>query len=609
MRLAALAPPRRELRARLQRRVDGRLGRQPVLDRAQLAPAQQHRQGDGGDRAARRRLRGAARAADRRRRAGRRRAPGSTSVPSPSTSPTTTTGTEPGDQPAGGAPTAASTTTTGAPSTPAAGSPSTTENSSTSSPGWTVWTMPSTYGDRRRCPPAVLRGFRGHIGLDLVKIGGGHPYRRARMTLHDRLFAAPPDAGDDARWAASGAMALTGPDDGPPRLAPRSLVPFARRGGRCARARPASRSTPSPCSASGRRSPGCRATGRRSCGGSTALHRCADEWIAVSLARPDDVELLPAWLGTDDVGARRGRAVRRRGRRGRRRARHPVRPPRRGRHVGAGVHHPPAGARAAAPARSTARWSSTSRRCGPGRCAATSSRSPGPGRSRSRAPAGPTAPVWARRRSSTCCTPARSPSPSTSATARDVERLRALLAAADIVIEASRPRALAQLGIDAVASATEQLDGVGLDHRLRPRRSRRPQRVAFGDDAAVAGGLVAGDRADPVFCADAVADPLAGLTAAAAALDCHGAGGGWLVDVAMARVAAWCARLPPSAEPWTGPVARPRAGRRRCRPGTRPRHRARARRARPGERQMTRCDGSRQVEGGLTPVTPDATLA
>ena len=87
------------------------------------------------------------------------------------------------------------------------------------------------------------------------------------------------------------------------------------------------------------------------------------------------------------------------------------------------------------------------------------------------------------------------------------------------------------------------------------------QRVAFGDDAAVAGGLIGGDRTDPVFCADAVADPLAGLTAAAAALACHEAGGGWLVDVAMARVAAWCARLPPAPGPWTGPVAPPRARR------------------------------------------------
>jgi hydroxymethylglutaryl-CoA lyase len=45
-------------------------------------------------------------------------------------------------------------------------------------------------------------------------------------------------------------------------------------------------------------------------------------------------------------------------------------------------------------------------------------------------------------------------------------------------------------------------------------------RVAFGDDAAVGGGLVVWDADGPCFCADAVADPVAGLVAAAAA--------GWL---------------------------------------------------------------------------------
>ena len=41
-------------------------------------------------------------------------------------------------------------------------------------------------------------------------------------------------------------------------------------------------------------------------------------------------------------------------------------------------------------------------------------------------------------------------------------------------------------------------------------------RVAFGDDAAAAGGLVAWDEQGPMFVADAVADPLTGLAAAAA---------------------------------------------------------------------------------------------
>ena len=107
---------------------------------------------------------------------------------------------------------------------------------------------------------------------------------------------------------------------------------------------------------------------------------------------------------------------------------------------------------------------------------------------------------------------------------RDVDRLRTLLAAADVVIEASRPRALAQLGIDAAECAAAG-SGVWISITGYGRDGPAAQRVAFGDDAAVAGGLIGGDRTDPVFCADAVADPLAGLTAAAAALACHD--GGW----------------------------------------------------------------------------------
>ena len=37
--------------------------------------------------------------------------------------------------------------------------------------------------------------------------------------------------------------------------------------------------------------------GDQSCGGSSRLLRSADSWIAISLVRPADVELLPAWLG------------------------------------------------------------------------------------------------------------------------------------------------------------------------------------------------------------------------------------------------------------------------------------------------------------------------
>ena len=69
---------------------------------------------------------------------------------------------------------------------------------------------------------------------------------------------------------------------------------------------------------------------------------------------------------------------------------------------------------------------------------------------------------------------------------------------------------------------------------------REPERdwVAFGDDAAVAGGLVVHDERGPVFCADAIADPITGVVAAGAVLEALREGGRWLVDVALSAVAA-----------------------------------------------------------------------
>ena len=118
-------------------------------------------------------------------------------------------------------------------------------------------------------------------------------------------------------------------------------------------------------------------------------------------------------------------------------------------------------------------------------------------------------------------------------------RLRALVARADIVVEASRPRALARLGLSpSPHQIWVSITGYG-------RRGLGQDRVAFGDDAAIAGGLVARDASGPegclCFCADAIADPLTGMVAAWAALRAwHGRRGG-VLDVAMARVAAWFA--------------------------------------------------------------------
>ena len=117
--------------------------------------------------------------------------------------------------------------------------------------------------------------------------------------------------------------------------------------------------------------------------------------------------------------------------------------------------------------------------------------------------------------------------------------LRTIVERADVVIEASRPRALRQLGLVAeeVVAATPgkvwvSITGYGRDDTAA-------ERVAFGDDAAVAGGLVAWDASGaPVFCGDAIADPLTGLCAAVGVARALVRGGGVLLEVAMADVSA-----------------------------------------------------------------------
>ncbi|MCU1616967.1 MAG: acyl-CoA transferase/carnitine dehydratase [Frankiales bacterium] len=112
--------------------------------------------------------------------------------------------------------------------------------------------------------------------------------------------------------------------------------------------------------------------------------------------------------------------------------------------------------------------------------------------------------------------------------------LAALVGAADIVIEGSRPRALAGFGLDAGAAVAEGTIWVSIT-----AGGRRSDRVGFGDDVAAGAGLVAATRADrPVFVGDAIADPLTGLTAAALALTAPADGSGVLWDLAMADVVA-----------------------------------------------------------------------
>lgn len=116
--------------------------------------------------------------------------------------------------------------------------------------------------------------------------------------------------------------------------------------------------------------------------------------------------------------------------------------------------------------------------------------------------------------------------------------LAELLRAADVVIEGSRPRAMRQLGIDAEAVVADG-PAVWLSIVAYGRAEPHAMRIGFGDDTAAAGGLIGRTRGGrAVFLADAIADPLTGLTAAATAVGLLARGGRWIADVALARVAA-----------------------------------------------------------------------
>jgi hypothetical protein len=123
--------------------------------------------------------------------------------------------------------------------------------------------------------------------------------------------------------------------------------------------------------------------------------------------------------------------------------------------------------------------------------------------------------------------------------------LHRLVERADVVIESSRPRALAQLGLSPERFLSERAGRSWVSITGYGRGGPRANYVAFGDDAAVSGSLVAWSDPDtPVFCADALADPISGLMAAFGALASLSGGGGFLVDVSMSAASALMGRGP-----------------------------------------------------------------
>lgn len=123
--------------------------------------------------------------------------------------------------------------------------------------------------------------------------------------------------------------------------------------------------------------------------------------------------------------------------------------------------------------------------------------------------------------------------------ASERERLRALIAQADVVVGSARPRAFEQLGLapEAMVAAHPQLCWVAITAHGWTGEARNA--IGFGDDAAAAGGLLATDAdGRPVFMGDALADPLTGIAAAAGAFEALAQGGGVIVDAALSRTAA-----------------------------------------------------------------------
>ena len=289
---------------------------------------------------------------------------------------------------------------------------------------------------------------------------------------------------------------------------------------------------------------GCTRNGTTSCGGSSRLIRTADGWIAVSLARPSDVDLVPAWLGGPEIDERLARLP-------------AVEAVTRGRLLGLPVAV--LGERSVTTATMATQLGDAPPLTRPPLVVDLSSLWAGPLCTRILLARGARV---VKVESTSRPDGARLGSPAFFellnggkehlAIDFNADELRRLVHSADVVVEGSRPRALEQLGIDA-AAVVRQGPQVWLSITAHGRTEPQRDWVGFGDDAAVAGGLAARWQDTPCFVADAVADPLAGIAGAGAVMVALRRGGRWLIDCSLAGVSAHVAAAAVG-EPWT-PVA------------------------------------------------------
>lgn len=391
----------------------------------------------------------------------------------------------------------------------------------------------------------------------------------ARRLLHElgvdstaAAVADAPDSGAVADWAASGAMALTGMAAGPPLVAP-GRPATAARGALLALDALAGHSL----GVAGHLLLGERAalTGRGrsapwSVGGACRAVPTADGWVAVSLARESDLELLPALVEGPvtrppwEVVARWART------------RTAQEAAQRGQLLGlpvAPVEDAASGGRL---------WRITSAKA----ASTTFSGRPPLVLDLSTLWAGPLCahllglagacvvrvessgrPDGGRRGSPRfdALLHARMPSVALDlGSGQGRAQLADLVGVADIVLSSARPRALQQLGVDPEEWVTQSGPGVWVAITAYPPAEDGSTWVGYGDDAAMAAGLVR-RLADgtPAPCGDALADPLTGVHAAVAALALWQGGGRHLVRTSLLEVCRAVGGAVPEVEVRSGP--------------------------------------------------------
>jgi len=120
----------------------------------------------------------------------------------------------------------------------------------------------------------------------------------------------------------------------------------------------------------------------------------------------------------------------------------------------------------------------------------------------------------------------------------ELDLLHALVDTADIVITSARPRGLASIELDPQRFLASREHGVWVQISAYGSTGEQAGWVGFGDDTAMAAGLVRELDGTPVPVGDALADPLTGIHAAVAAAAATRRGGTHLIDIALADVAA-----------------------------------------------------------------------